>query len=204
MRVFFVCIAILLSASRSSLANDGIIDLSKIDELIRSGDFKTSVDKLSQAIDQQKKNLAIFYQRRAECYSQRKEYDKAIQDYEEVLDYSVNGRVEFAIGKCLYEQKKYHDALAMFKTAQSKLGSDEATHVQYLYSCYSALALYGTGGFDEAMHNLKQIREEYKNEDMGYIFSMIDENKKNITEKTGLNGEAEGCHDVSEEKSAKE
>lgn len=176
MKKFTIYVMLMAGFFCSSFADNARIDLSQIDDAIRSGEFQESIEKLSLAIEQQKKNLASFHQRRAECYFQLSEYDKAIQDYKEVLDYSVNGRVEFTIGKCLHKQRKYHDALAMFEVANSKLGSSskESRHVKYLYSCYTTLALYGTGEFDNAIERLKRLRKEYPEEDMTDIFRRIE------------------------------
>lgn len=172
----WIGVVLLLSflLSNNAFADDTLTAIAIIDKEIAKGNYEPSAERLTAIIDQQKKNLARFYQQRAQCYENLQRFDEAIRDYKEVLAYSVNGRIEFAIGKCLYQQRKFHDALEMFEKADSLKSPNDTNHAKYLFESYRYLALYATGKFDEAMEGLRELKSKYPDEDVDSILKGLE------------------------------
>ncbi len=135
--------------------------------------FDRAVELLQKRIDKHSDELASFYVMQAECYYPLNKYREAENAYRKGLEASENGDVEYAIGKCLIEQVKYHEALAMFRKALDSLGETGSRHMAYLYKYHIAWCLFEIGRNEESIEMFRALINEFPEEDVATIHKII-------------------------------
>ena len=109
-------IMLILLTSISAHANESNI-VSYVKKDISNMSNEDRVEYLNEVISKQETALAKLYRARGNSYFSLNEFKCAEKDYRKALQESKGGDLEFAIGKCLFEQVKYHEALKMFQMA---------------------------------------------------------------------------------------
>ena len=123
--------------------------------------------------------LAYYLQKIGDVYYEVKEWDQAINHYEESLEILIQGlgkgnekvaRCYFLIGMCYAKQKNYGQSIENLKRSLKIYKKSSKSNQNLIASCYSMLAenyLY-FGKHKEALYYLDNLlglfREMYKNE----------------------------------------
>ncbi len=136
------------------------------------------MDNLNASIESLEWKLSKFYLWRANAYFMRGDYESSEIDYRKIVDTSKNGYIEYRIGECLYKQVKYHEALEMFRRAQTAPGAKEDRRTHFLYPYYEGLALIQIKKLDEAKELFDNLKEQFPDRDLSEIYLWFPEREK--------------------------
>ena len=130
-----------------------------------SSDYAGAIALMNPIISWQESAASEIYYERGECYYALGEYEKAEEDYRKTLPFSTNGISEYCVGKCLFAQVKYYEALEMFSVAESKFPEDKNPHSRFMIKGHIASTLYEIKRYDESLKLFLELEKEFPDED---------------------------------------
>jgi len=178
MRVLYVILAGISVGVFSANADELGTLVERVKKDTSKLNYQERILYLDDVINKQESALAKFYRVRANSYYALEDYRAAELDYRKALLDSKSGNIEYAIGKSLLEQVKYHEALDMFRLALKKCTYEAERHEVYQYKYNIALCLFEIRQHDDAIAMFDQLKKDYPEQDMSAVFAVINAHKQ--------------------------